>query len=113
MAVKENLKFEENLEVCYYDHSDHSNKRWNFTLRFSFYQEAYEYVKSKQIEDFDFNAKIDKLRNNTRKQCDFIAKIKKPDSGIEDLKKEFKSDFNRLEKKMNQVIQLLNKKASV
>ena len=112
MAIKENLNFEANLDVYYYD-NHHSDKKWNFTLRFSFYQEAYEYVKSKQREDFDFNAKISQLRNRIRKQCDLIAKIKKPDSGIEDMKKEMKSDFDKLEMKMDKLIQLLGQNSSL
>ena len=104
-AIRENLKFEENLEVFYYDHSDHSNKKWNFTLRFSFYQEAYEYVKSKQREDFDFNDKINKMRNHTKKRCDLIAPIKKADN--------LEKKFDTLEAKMDKVLQLLGEKAGV
>ena len=102
------MKFEENLEVCYYDHSDHSdhsNKKWNFTLRFSFYQEAYEYVKSKQREDFDFNDKINKMRNHTKKRSDLIAPIKKADN--------LEKKFDTLETKMDKVLHLLGEMAKV
>ena len=42
-------------------------------------------------------------------QRDLIAKIKKPDSGIEDMK----SDFEKLEQKTDKLIQLLGQNSSL
>ena len=119
-AIKENFCFEEELRLFCYDPTtkDLGPKIQN-KLGFSFYQEAFEYVKSRQRQELDFNANISVLRNRSQKACDMIDPFKKLNSGLEEIKsikKEMKSGQERIHNdlmKMYKSIHLLCKNANI
>ena len=92
-------------------------KKWSFNLRFSFYQEACEYVRLQQREAIDFNSNISHLKDRSQKQFnDLMATFKKPNSALDKIKEGIKSDISKLENKMtnelmklNTIIELLSK----
>ena len=47
-----------------------------FRLRFSLYQEAYDYVKLQEREDIDFKAKVSLMRENSQKNYNELTKVK-------------------------------------
>ena len=113
---KDNFNFEDSLDIFYYNSTLPCNeKKWSFKLRFSFYQEACEYVRVQQREDIDFNSNISNLKDRSQKQFnDLMATFKKPNSALDKIKEDLRSDISKLEKKMtnelNTIIDLLCKK---
>ena len=84
-------------------------KKWSFKLRFSFYQEACEYVRVQQREEIDFNANISNLKDHSQKQFnDLMATFKRPNSALDRIKDDLRSDISKLEEKMTNELVKLN-----
>ena len=98
--IKDTFEYEDKLQIFYYNPycpTTKDCKKWNFSeLRFSLYQEAFEYVKDLQKQDNEFDANIAKLRDYNRMQyTDLISTFKRTKS-----EQVGHADIQNLEKKM-------------
>ena len=95
--IKDAIEYEDKLQIFYYDSYGSTIKEWNFSkLRFSLYEEAYEYVKDLQRQDNEFDANVAKLKDYNRKQyTDLISTFKRTKS-----EQVGHADIQNLEKKM-------------
>ena len=108
LKIKETFEYEDKLEIFYYNPTAlEKSKKWTFSeLGFSFYQEAYEYVKDLQREDNEFDANISKLKDQSRTQFnEFISTSRSTKSHLAN-----QSDIQDLKNKVDELLRLFKSK---